>query len=115
MFAMKFNWMQRAITALTLVAATSVGSTFAQTKGPIRIGVLAPSTGPLAGPGAEMIDGMKMFWKKIITQQVAAKLSWLLLTLPATQTKLSPKHEDSLFKKKLISFLGLCVAMKDRL
>ncbi|MEY3527865.1 MAG: hypothetical protein RLZZ549_348, partial [Pseudomonadota bacterium] len=64
MFAMKFNWMQRATAALILVAATCVGSTFAQTKGPIRIGVLAPSTGPLAGPGAEMIDGMKMFWEK---------------------------------------------------
>jgi PAS domain-containing protein len=57
----------------------------------------------------------KCFGKKIITQQVAAKLSWLLLTLPVIQTKLSPKREDSLCKKKLISFLGLCVAMKDRL
>jgi len=63
MFSMKFNWMQRATTALVLVAATSMGSTFAQTKGPIRIGVLAPTTGPLAGPGVEMIDGMKLFWE----------------------------------------------------
>jgi branched-chain amino acid transport system substrate-binding protein len=64
MAAMKFNWMQRAASALVLVVATCMGNTFAQTKGPIRIGVLSPTTGPLAAPGAEMIDGMKMFWEK---------------------------------------------------
>ena len=31
---------------------------------PVRRGVLAPITGPLATPGAEMIDSLKMFWEK---------------------------------------------------
>jgi branched-chain amino acid transport system substrate-binding protein len=57
------KWMKRAGTALALAAAAMVGTATAQTKGPIRIGVLAPITGPLATPGAEMVDGMKMFWE----------------------------------------------------
>lgn len=57
------KWMKRAGTALALAAAALVGTATAQTKGPIRIGVLAPITGPLATPGAEMVDGMKMFWE----------------------------------------------------
>jgi len=58
------KWMKRAGTALALAAAALVGTASAQTKGPIRIGVLAPITGPLATPGAEMVDGLKMFWEK---------------------------------------------------
>jgi branched-chain amino acid transport system substrate-binding protein len=58
------KWMKRAGTALALAAAALVGTATAQTKGPIRIGVLAPITGPLATPGAEMVDGLKMFWEK---------------------------------------------------
>jgi branched-chain amino acid transport system substrate-binding protein len=58
------KWLKRAGTALTLAAAALVGTASAQTKGPIRIGVLAPITGPLATPGAEMVDGLKMFWEK---------------------------------------------------
>ena len=57
------KWMKRAGTALALAAAALVGTATAQTTGPIRIGVLAPITGPLATPGAEMVDGMKMFWE----------------------------------------------------
>ena len=58
------KWMKRAGTALALAAAALVGTATAQTKGPIRIGVLAPITGPLATPGAERVDGLKMFWEK---------------------------------------------------
>lgn len=31
-------------------------------QGPIRIGVLAPVTGPLAAPGKDMVEGWKLFW-----------------------------------------------------
>ena len=44
--------------------AGTAGVAMAQQTGPIRIGVLAPITGPLAAPGAEMIDGLKMFWEQ---------------------------------------------------
>lgn len=31
---------------------------------PIRIGVLAPVTGPLAGPGKDMVEGWKLYWEE---------------------------------------------------
>ena len=64
MIFLNLGQMNRVVTAFALVAAVFSGNAIAQNKGPIRIGVLAPSTGPLAGPGAEMIDGLKMFWEK---------------------------------------------------
>ena len=52
-------------TLLCVVAAlTALPFSHAQNTGPVRIGVLAPITGPLATPGAEMIDALKMFWDK---------------------------------------------------
>jgi branched-chain amino acid transport system substrate-binding protein len=56
----------RAIGALAAVAfATSVAAlpAYAQSD-PIRIGVLAPLTGPLASPGAEMKNGFELFWEQ---------------------------------------------------
>jgi branched-chain amino acid transport system substrate-binding protein len=51
-----------------LAVALSVGvsllwtaPTWAQ-QGPIKIGVLAPVSGPLAGPGKDMVEGWKLFW-----------------------------------------------------
>lgn len=59
------TWIRRLGTALALSSAALAGSAFAQAgKGPIRIGVLAPITGPLAAPGAEMVNGLKLFWEK---------------------------------------------------
>jgi branched-chain amino acid transport system substrate-binding protein len=55
------KWAVHASTAAMLACASAA---IAQEKGPIRIGVLAPITGPLATPGAEMINGMKMFWEQ---------------------------------------------------
>jgi hypothetical protein len=31
---------------------------------PIRIGFLPPITGPLASPGAEMVNGFRLFWEQ---------------------------------------------------
>lgn len=39
-------------------------SAIAQEKGPIKIGVLAPLTGPLASPGNDMVSGFKLFWNQ---------------------------------------------------
>lgn len=41
--------------------ALGAGTAMAQ-DGPVRIGLLAPVTGPLAKPGAEMVNGFSMFW-----------------------------------------------------
>ena len=46
-----------------LLAATAAATAQAQ-SGPIRIGVLAPITGPLATPGRDMVDGMKLYWEQ---------------------------------------------------
>lgn len=42
------------------IAFSSTAS--AQDKGPIKIGLLAPLTGPLASPGNDMVSGFKLFW-----------------------------------------------------
>jgi branched-chain amino acid transport system substrate-binding protein len=44
-----------------LVSAIVPSAVSAQ-QGPIRIGVLAPLTGPLATPGKDMVDGWRLFW-----------------------------------------------------
>jgi len=56
------NTILSVVAVLSLAALTSAPAS-AQI-GPIRIGVLAPITGPLAKPGEEMLNGMKMFWEK---------------------------------------------------
>lgn len=33
-------------------------------KSPIKIGLLAPVTGPLASPGAEMVNGFRLYWEQ---------------------------------------------------
>jgi hypothetical protein len=53
----------------TAVAAAATIAGFATTaqaqdKGPIRIGFLPPITGPLASPGAEMVNGFRLFWEQ---------------------------------------------------
>ena len=48
--------------ASAVAAAAIAGfatSAQAQDKGPIRIGFLPPITGPLASPGAEMVNGFR--------------------------------------------------------
>lgn len=43
------------------VGILAAGDARAQ-KPPIKIGLLAPVTGPLASPGAEMVNGFRLFW-----------------------------------------------------
>ncbi len=68
------QWHARALTlaiGTALVAASFVAQ--AQT-GPIRIGVLAPITGPLATPGAEMVDGLRLYWEQVGNQVAGRKV-----------------------------------------
>ena len=45
-------------------SAVGLAAAQAQDKGPIRIGFLPPITGPLASPGAEMVNGFRLFWEQ---------------------------------------------------
>ena len=55
-------------TLLSIAAAAAVAALAAapaaHAQGTIRIGVLAPVTGPLATPGKDMVDGLKLFWEQ---------------------------------------------------
>jgi len=54
-------------TILRTVAAFAVAlsaTTVHAQSGPIRIGVLAPLTGPLATPGKDMVDGLRLYWQQ---------------------------------------------------
>jgi branched-chain amino acid transport system substrate-binding protein len=51
--------------AVAALAASLAAAPLAYAQqGPIRIGVLAPVTGPLAGPGKDMVEGWKLFWEQ---------------------------------------------------
>jgi branched-chain amino acid transport system substrate-binding protein len=56
----------RAASALAAAVSLAGFATLAQAqdKGPIRIGFLPPITGPLASPGAEMVNGFRLFWEQ---------------------------------------------------
>src|SRR5829696_7650771 len=59
----KFARAAQALAAAATIASFAT-STQAQDKGPIRIGFLPPITGPLASPGAEMVNGFRLFWEQ---------------------------------------------------
>src|SRR5687767_13755642 len=58
------RWCSVAAAALA-TAFGFLGAAQAQDKGPIRIGFLPPITGPLASPGAEMVNGFRLFWEQV--------------------------------------------------
>lgn len=47
-----------------LVLAGGLATTASAQSGPIRIGLLAPVTGPLATPGKDMVEGWKLYWEQ---------------------------------------------------
>jgi len=60
---------KKSLSTFALFAALSASLAFPQTaaaqdKGPIKIGLLAPLTGPLASPGNDMVSGFKLFWNQ---------------------------------------------------
>jgi ABC-type branched-subunit amino acid transport system substrate-binding protein len=52
-----------AVGASLAALALGCGAASAQSES-IRIGVLAPLTGPLATPGMDMDDGLKLLWEQ---------------------------------------------------
>jgi branched-chain amino acid transport system substrate-binding protein len=51
-------------TAAALAVAAGAHAQGGQMSGPIKIGVLAPLTGPLATPGKDMVDGLRLYWQQ---------------------------------------------------
>ena len=64
------------IAALAALGATPV--TLAQQTGPIKIGLLAPLTGPLAAPGMDMVDGFKLFWEQVSNTAGGRKVEYVI-------------------------------------
>ncbi len=58
------RWALACIGIFTITLASIASAQPKSAAGPIKIGVLAPITGPLATPGAEMVEGLKMFWEQ---------------------------------------------------
>jgi branched-chain amino acid transport system substrate-binding protein len=59
--------MSKTSTALALAAGIALvaATAQAQQQPPIKIGLLPPITGPLASPGAEMVNGFRLFWEQV--------------------------------------------------
>ncbi len=51
-----------ALTAIILSAGIALVAPVQAQQAPIKIGLLAPLTGPLASPGADMVNGFKLYW-----------------------------------------------------
>jgi branched-chain amino acid transport system substrate-binding protein len=68
----------RAFAASLVTLAVGCGAASAQSSGPIKIGVLAPLTGPLATPGKDMADGLKLFWEQNKNQAGGRKVELVM-------------------------------------
>ncbi len=55
--------MRRLTIALSAGLLLAAGVPALAQQGPIKIGVLAPVSGPLAAPGKDMVEGWKLFWE----------------------------------------------------
>src|SRR5919204_5907341 len=53
-------WLAAATVVLAAFVLAGTGSTWAQ-RGPIKIGMFVPLTGPLAANGKEMVNGLTLF------------------------------------------------------
>ncbi len=59
------SWRRMMALAASVLGVGLLASVPAQAqKAPIKIGLLAPVTGPLASPGAEMVNGFRLFWEQ---------------------------------------------------
>ena len=55
----------------------SLTSTSAQSKGPIRVGFLAPLSGGLAQNGKDMLDGFQLYLEEISNQMEGRKIEFI--------------------------------------
>ncbi|HEY4735946.1 MAG TPA: penicillin-binding protein activator [Xanthobacteraceae bacterium] len=67
-----------AATVSLLASAFGITFTFAQQSGPIKIGYLAPLTGPLATPGKDAVDGFKLYWEQVGNTAGGRKVEYVI-------------------------------------
>lgn len=64
--------------ASLLATALGTVSALAQQTGPIKIGLLAPLTGPLSAPGIDQADGFKLFWEQVGNKAGGRKVEYVI-------------------------------------
>jgi branched-chain amino acid transport system substrate-binding protein len=61
----RFKWAAKMAILVILALAMSFGGSVAQAQQEIRIGLLAPLTGPLAKSGEDSVRGHKLYWDQV--------------------------------------------------
>jgi branched-chain amino acid transport system substrate-binding protein len=64
--------------SIAALAALGVAAAAHAQSGPIKIGVLAPVTGPLATPGKDMVEGWKLFWDQAKNTAGGRKVEYVI-------------------------------------
>ena len=64
--------------SVAALAALGVAAGAQAQKGPIKIGVLAPVTGPLATPGKDRVDGWNQFWDQAGRSAGGRKIEYVI-------------------------------------
>ena len=94
-----------AVFALAGLAAAPV----ALAQGAIRIGVLAPVTGPLATPGRDMVDGWKLFWEQSKHQAGGRKVEYVVADTTCNPDQALTQARRLVHQEKVHFLLGpLC-------
>jgi branched-chain amino acid transport system substrate-binding protein len=99
-----------------MVLATGSGS-WAQQKGPIKIGLLVPTTGPLSANGKDMINGLEMFLEEQKSRLAGRDVNLIIedsAAVPATGLTKSRSLVESqginLFMGPLSAAVGYAIA-----
>ncbi len=108
MFALK---LRAAAIAATTVASSLLalqGDALAQST-PIKIGVLAPMTGPLATPGKDMVDGLKLYWDEAKNTAGGRKVEYVLADTTCNPDQAITQARRLVHQEKVHLLLGpLC-------
>jgi branched-chain amino acid transport system substrate-binding protein len=101
----------RRIPALAAVFALAglAAAPLALAQGAIRIGVLAPVTGPLATPGRDMVDGWKLFWEQSKHQAGGRKVEYVVADTTCNPDQALTQARRLVHQEKVHFLLGpLC-------
>jgi branched-chain amino acid transport system substrate-binding protein len=92
---------------LALAGIAAAPAAFGQ--GAIRIGVLAPVTGPLATPGRDMVDGWKLFWEQSKHQAGGRKVEYVIADTTCNPDQALTQARRLVHQEKVHFLLGpLC-------
>jgi branched-chain amino acid transport system substrate-binding protein len=81
----------------------------AQSGGSIKIGVLAPLTGPLATPGKDLHDGLKLFWEQVNYQAGGRKVELVVADTTCNPDQALTQARRLVHQEKVHFILGpLC-------